>query len=227
MADGKISPTQFSNAVDIAASANATPKREVEKKDIGGLSSNDFLKLLVNQLQNQDPLNPMDSQQFAAQLAQYTSVEQLIGINTKLDKMASGATSAASMASFIGREVALADQESAEIESGSGPNVMVDLKGGMQSVRVDLTDANGGVVGSVNLENIQEGKNIIKLNGLNAADGSYKVRVVGVDSVGRFQELEYKLTGTVDGFVLEPEPKLLVGSQELGLAEVKAVYDGV
>ena len=227
MADSKITPTQFSNPVNIATAANPAPSRATGAKDVGGLNSNDFLKLLVNQLQNQDPLNPMDSQQFAAQLAQYTSVEQLIGINDKLDKLTGGASSAASMASFIGKEVAMDDQESAHVESGSGPNVLVDLDSGMQSVRVDLTDANGGVVSSVNLEDIKDGKNIIKLNGLDARDGSYKVRVVGVDSIGRFQELKFKLTGTVDGFVLEPEPKLLVGSQEVGLAEVKAVYEGV
>jgi len=44
-----------------------------------------FLQLLVSQMQNQDPMNPMDGKDLAAQLAQFSSVEQLININTKLD----------------------------------------------------------------------------------------------------------------------------------------------
>ncbi|HTR98266.1 MAG TPA: flagellar hook capping FlgD N-terminal domain-containing protein, partial [Bacteroidota bacterium] len=46
------------------------------------MGQDDFLKMLVTQLQNQDPLNPMDATQFASQLAQFTSVEQLNNINT-------------------------------------------------------------------------------------------------------------------------------------------------
>jgi flagellar basal-body rod modification protein FlgD len=46
-----------------------------------------FLKLLVEQLKHQDPESPMDSSQFVAQLAQFNSVEQLIGINDKLTQL--------------------------------------------------------------------------------------------------------------------------------------------
>ena len=48
-----------------------------------------FLKLLVEQLKNQDPLSPMDGAQFVAQLAQFNSVEQLISINNKLEQLLS------------------------------------------------------------------------------------------------------------------------------------------
>ena len=48
------------------------------------LSRDDFLQLLVTQLGNQDPLNPMDGQEFAAQLAQFSSLEQLININESM-----------------------------------------------------------------------------------------------------------------------------------------------
>ena len=48
-----------------------------------------FLQLLVSQMQNQDPMNPMDGKDLAAQLAQFSSVEQLMNINTKLDNFTS------------------------------------------------------------------------------------------------------------------------------------------
>jgi flagellar basal-body rod modification protein FlgD len=54
------------------------------------LGTTDFLKLLVAQLQNQDPLNPADSQQFASQLATFSSLEQLVSINKNVTKLATG-----------------------------------------------------------------------------------------------------------------------------------------
>jgi flagellar basal-body rod modification protein FlgD len=54
------------------------------------VDKNEFLKLLVAQLQNQDPLNPMDNQEFVAQLATFSSLEQLISINESVTKLAGG-----------------------------------------------------------------------------------------------------------------------------------------
>jgi flagellar basal-body rod modification protein FlgD len=54
----------------------------------GALGKDEFVKLLVTQMQNQDPLNPMDGKELATQLAQFSSVEQLININDKLDNLA-------------------------------------------------------------------------------------------------------------------------------------------
>ncbi len=51
------------------------------------MGQNTFLKLLVEQLKNQDPMNPQDSAQFVAQLAQFNSLEQLISINDRLGKL--------------------------------------------------------------------------------------------------------------------------------------------
>ena len=55
-----------------------------------------FLQLLVSQLQNQDPLNPTDSTTFVTQLAQFSELEQVIGIRTDTDTLAADATSATS-----------------------------------------------------------------------------------------------------------------------------------
>jgi flagellar basal-body rod modification protein FlgD len=58
------------------------------------ISETDFLNLLVTQLQNQDPMNPMDSDQFVSQLATFSSLQQLISINQAVTQLAanSGAT---------------------------------------------------------------------------------------------------------------------------------------
>jgi flagellar basal-body rod modification protein FlgD len=51
------------------------------------LNYNDFLKLMVAQLRNQDPLNPTDSTQYMSQIAQFSNVEQAINMNSKLDQL--------------------------------------------------------------------------------------------------------------------------------------------
>jgi flagellar basal-body rod modification protein FlgD len=51
----------------------------------GAMGKDQFVKLLVTEMQNQDPMNPLDGKELAAQLAQFSSVEQLMSINSKLD----------------------------------------------------------------------------------------------------------------------------------------------
>src|SRR5688572_21989306 len=58
----------------------------------GKLGKDEFLKMLVAQMQNQDPLSPMDGQQMAAQLAQFSSVEQLVTLNETMANQAAGQT---------------------------------------------------------------------------------------------------------------------------------------
>jgi len=64
----------------------AVPPATTEKKDPLGRDA--FLQLLVTQLEHQDPTQPMDDSQFLAQLAQFSSLEQLQSVNTKLDTIA-------------------------------------------------------------------------------------------------------------------------------------------
>lgn len=55
----------------------------------GPMGKDQFVKLLVTEMQNQDPENPMDGKELAVQLAQFSSVEQLMNVNTKLDGLTS------------------------------------------------------------------------------------------------------------------------------------------
>ena len=68
---------------DTAASAAAAPSPEKKAQD----QQTQFLQLLVAQLKGQNPLNPLDGTQFVTQLAQFSSLEQLVAINTTLEGM--------------------------------------------------------------------------------------------------------------------------------------------
>lgn len=69
----------------VAPVAQTTERTSALPTGAGGkMGKDEFLKLLVAQMKNQDPLNPMDGQQMAAQLAQFSSVEQLVNANDTL-----------------------------------------------------------------------------------------------------------------------------------------------
>jgi len=73
-------------AASNTAADTSTDKTKTQGVD-SGLGQNAFLQLLVTQLQHQDPLQPQDDTQFLAQLAQFTSLEQLTNINTSLQTL--------------------------------------------------------------------------------------------------------------------------------------------
>lgn len=81
------------------------------------LGKEDFLKLLTNQLRNQDPLKPMDSTAFTAQLAQFSSLEQLFNINNGIEQMLSfqGSMNNGMAVDFIGKTVAAQDGVSGRV----------------------------------------------------------------------------------------------------------------
>jgi flagellar basal-body rod modification protein FlgD len=108
--------------------ASATTKSAATETAAGAVSGDfqTFLTLLTTQMQNQDPLKPMDSTEFVAQLASFSAVEQQVRSNDQLaailDALSSG--SPAGLAEWIGREVrvaAKADFAGAPVEVGVTP----------------------------------------------------------------------------------------------------------
>lgn len=186
--------------------------------------------LLVNQLQNQDPLNPMESEDFAVQLAQFSQLEQLIDINNKLpeggeDSSAAAGNTVGMMAGFLGHEVLLQDQQ-VSLSSGSGPNLVLDVPDGAVSGRVDFINENGVSAGSMELSDMESGQQVVSISGADVPDGAYDVRAVFVGPQGQFLDVDARVTGTVEGFVMEPEPALLVDGEQIALENVVEVYKG-
>jgi flagellar basal-body rod modification protein FlgD len=78
------------------------------KKSSGSLDQNDFLKILITQLQHQDPTSPVEDKDFIAQMAQFSSLEQITNMNAGFQKM-SGLLSSSEAAQVLGKTVEIND----------------------------------------------------------------------------------------------------------------------
>jgi flagellar basal-body rod modification protein FlgD len=82
-----IMPSRSTGTTDASSASNSagSASSAITNAAGGAMGKDEFVKLLITQMKNQDPMNPMDGKDLAAQLAQFSSVEQLININAKLD----------------------------------------------------------------------------------------------------------------------------------------------
>ncbi len=173
--------TSINSQTNLVQSANRLPGRNELGKD-------SFLQMLVAQLRNQDPTNPLDSSQFAAQLAQFNSVEQLINLNERFEAMAqqqellgSGMTNTLA-ASLTGKTVRVQSDKVA-ITDGAVPKINFSMGGAAGTVEVQILDANNRVVKTEKFRNLEGGDQTWEWNGrsdagIKAPDGQYTVRVV-------------------------------------------------
>lgn len=141
-----------------------------------------FLKLLVTQMQNQDPLNPMDNAQVTSQMAQISTVSGIQQLNQTLQTLNTAYTASQTMqsATMIGHNV-LAEGNVLSLASGSAIGG-VDLASNADSVTVKVYDSAGTLVHTDNLGAQKAGSFAFKWdgstdNGQTAADGTYNFKV--------------------------------------------------
>ncbi len=89
-----ISAANYTNPLLAVATSDSTTQKE--QSDLQNIGKTEFLNLLVAQLQHQDPLDPLKNEEFVAQLATFSSLEQLIEINKAVTKLSGGDASSTS-----------------------------------------------------------------------------------------------------------------------------------
>jgi flagellar basal-body rod modification protein FlgD len=175
--------------------------KENLRKPQNELDKDSFLKLFVTQLQNQDPLNPDDSAQMAAQLAQFQGLEQMLNVNKNLEKMqeSDSTTRAVGLINFVGKDIKL-DSGKIRLENGAISQALFRLDGESVNTTLEVRDSAGVVVHASDLGLKQTGEHLIEWNGLKndgtkAAAGAYTISVLAKDMNGN--DLPTKLTTTV------------------------------
>ena len=195
----------------------------------GQIDKAGFLNLFVAQLQNQDPLSPQDPSQLTAQLAQLTSVEQLTGINERLDKLTTATKDGigASLLPLIGKDVRF-DASQLAVEDGKASRVTYKLASSAANVTAVVRDSAGTEVRRVALGDLGVGNHAFAWdgktqNGRLAPDGNYTVQIAATVS-GQPVSLAVEAEGTVDGVDLSADPPvLLVNGARLTLDRVTQV----
>ncbi len=213
-----------------AVSATGTSSASQAMKQELGLNSDDFLKLFVAQLQNQDPLNPMDSSQFVTQLAQMSQVEQAYDTNTNLQSILASLSDNTYMSSvsFIGKTVT-APGSQISLTDGSQPTLNYNLSQAASQVEVDITDAGGNVVRTLTQGQTPAGSQTISWDGRDANNnalpaGTYTFTVKGTDASGNSFSGTPLIKGVVTGVKLNGSmPVLTIGGTDIQLSDVIAV----
>ena len=188
-----------------------------------------FMKLLVQQLENQDPLSPLQDHEFISQLATFSSLEQLQGINDgiQVTVLMNQAVNNSLATNLIGKEVMVTGDTVSLGDSGDVP-FRLELAGDAR-VSVSITDADGRVVRTMDLGSKSAGKSDETWdgkddNGERLAAGTYHVKVTALDSgnvaVGATTRMRAKVEGVrfVEGIGY-----LVVGGQQVPLSDVEEV----
>ena len=165
---------------------------------------NQFLTLLTTQLQNQDPLNPMDSSQMTSQLAQISTVSGIQQLNSTMQSMMSSnsALEAAQSAALIGKTV-MGPGSSFALPASGGTAVGLTLPSAADKVTVQISDASGNVVKTLNVGSQQAGTVSVPWDGTGsdgsrAPAGTYSVSVTASlagKSVAATTQVEGVVTG--------------------------------
>ncbi|MBK7947308.1 MAG: hypothetical protein IPK00_00785 [Deltaproteobacteria bacterium] len=223
------------NGID--AVIQAAEKKKSEQDAVG---QNQFLEMLVAQLENQDPLNPQDSADFAAQLAQFSTVEQLIAMRTGVDDLvkafkeqASGGTTASRLdpASLIGREVTVFGSQ-IEVGADRAPiELPLRIRDTALKADVKITDAAGTVVykGSVlpvddkgQALPMKPGDHTFRLDPITnkMPAGVYKVEFEATGAGEKPVTILPMVTGLVSGAVVAGDPAVRIGNRLFSLSDI-------
>jgi flagellar basal-body rod modification protein FlgD len=189
---------------------------------------NEFLTLLTTQLQNQDPLSPMDTNQFTQQLVEFSSVEQQINMNqqmTTLISLQQNAQSAQS-ASFLGATVSV-NGATAQLVSGQSATWNYSVQS-PATATINVTNSAGQTVftqsGTIQPGQQQFTWNGIGTNGQQYPPGAYTISVTATGASGQPVAVSTQVQGTVSAVdVAQNPPTLTVNGQNFALSQILSV----
>jgi flagellar basal-body rod modification protein FlgD len=211
------------------AATSGSSSGEIAKEATKSLGKNEFLKLLLAQLQNQDPTKPMDNQAFVAQLAQFSSLEQLQALGEKFDMMtvAQASTNQLQVAGLVGKQVEF--RTDALHLAGKPLEVKGNLSLDADSVVAVVTDASGATVRTLTLGAQGAGAFSFSWDGRSESGaalpaGDYQVAIHAGRKDGSTVQGELYTRGVVDAVTFDTDsPVLLIGTLRVKLSEVSQV----
>lgn len=200
------------------------------------MGKEDFLKMLLAQLQNQDPLSPMDGTQFASQLTQYSSLEQLINLNSSMDTSInanyylSQSINNTLAATLIGKEVKL-NGSSFQNDGQTNTTLGYNLSTAASSVTIKIYNESGALVKTI--ENAPKNSGDNKLiwdftdnDGNSIPQGKYSFQVEPKDADSNLLSYSAYVLGKIDGVKFtENGTMLVVNGGQYNLSDIMEIYN--
>ncbi|MEN6319151.1 MAG: flagellar hook capping FlgD N-terminal domain-containing protein [Syntrophaceae bacterium] len=201
--------------------SGTTTSTQVTKSAMG---KEDFLKMLLAQLKNQDPLNPVDSKDFAAQLAQFSSLEQLQNVNTQLGSLGSSLSllTNGQLANIIGNEVS-AKGNTINVK-GSSNTLYYNLPSDIGSGTIKIYNSTGNLVKTLTVGSQKAGVNSTTWDCSKITSGTYTYEVSASDGNGNNVSVSALTTGTVTGVTFKNgSPYVTVNGKEIAFSDVVSI----
>jgi flagellar basal-body rod modification protein FlgD len=214
--------------MDVASATAASQSGANSARSKLSANFDTFLKLLTQQLQNQDPTDPMDTAEFTQQLVQYSQVEQQINTNTNMETLISLQRNSAASAAlgYLGRTVTTKG-DTAALEAGKA-NWTYQLPSNATETQLIVSDSRGRIVRTLNGERLGgehtfnwDGKG---QNGQASPDGVYRLEVRAKGADGKDLKPALFSTGAVTETDMSgTDPVLKIGARKAALADVVAI----
>ncbi len=212
--------------IDVSGLTSTGTTSTPEKTGPRQMGQDDFLKLLITQLKNQDPLKPTDNTEFVSQLAQFSQLEQTAKQAQLLQKSLDAQTASLQFAllPMIGRTVTVG-QELVQLGDGPAPFGYA-LDKGASKVLVTIQDQQGQVVRSLEYRDRSAGSHVAEWDGKNQngtlmPKGMYRYLISAMDPEGQPVKVEGRASLAVSGVRMEEgQAKLLVGDSAIDPSDI-------
>lgn len=207
------------------ASINSS-NRSLQSLQADTVGRDDFLKMLVAQLQNQDPLNPLDGADFTAQLAQFSSLEQLSNMNTQLEmlNLYQASLNNAQSVNLIGKEVT-ARGDGIKVE-GASADLAYNLSEDASNVTIKIYDKEAKLVDTIELGSQQQGENSVMWDCSDVAHGDYTFEISAINANGDEISVYTIVTGQVTGVTFrDGSPYLSVNGKDIAFGDIISVNE--
>jgi flagellar basal-body rod modification protein FlgD len=220
--------TNTNNSTDPYAfiNGNKTQPQATQKND--ELGQNAFLKLMIAQLKNQDPMKPQDPSEFMSQLAQFSQVTSTQNMEKSITGLSDSmrSTQVINGTNLMGHQI-LSPGDEYKIEAGGTVTGAVDAPKGIASLKVTVKDDAGTEVRTFNIDEPVEGRNNFTWDGLTstggaAAAGTYTFEVTGT-AAGMTGSLDPMLVSKVNSVTIDPTTGSLKLNTNAGAVDINDV----
>lgn len=194
----------INNAASVYEQINAQNQKGSAAKTQAQSDSEMFMKLMIAQLQNQDPTSPTDTTDFMQQISSMSTVESINNLNTKVSELSNAlmTSQAALQASSMVGQKAFVKTDKAELSSGGQVEGVFSLPASASDVRVSVYNASGAQVDGWSLGALTTGDHNFAWSGGQLPAGNYRVVVQATNAEGKYTPVESYIGHTVNSVTL-------------------------